>query len=112
MISNNKSFVPFQDGTYNARAPTCEPATTAGGALNNAAEKPAVYTPTRLPDPVTEESSSEKNIVRKKAPYAPRRPYLKKKLANQNQERDELEAERDEIRIPYRKIKKKVCCCF
>ena len=73
-------------------------------------EPPRVPDSPRLPDPITESTEPE---VR---PYIPRRtggPYKRRKVAIDGIEEEiteeiEISTSTDEIRIPYRKIKKKV----
>ena len=73
-------------------------------------EPPRVPDSPRLPDPITESTKPE---VR---PYIPRRtggPYKRRKVAIDGIEEEiteeiEISTSTDEIRIPYRKIKKKV----
>ena len=88
VLAGPQKITCLKDGSYNDDPPTCR--------LKS--KQKSVYTPTRLPDPVTE--STEK--IRRPVEYVPvrGRPYLKTK-------KDETETTTD-VRTPYRKIKKKV----
>jgi len=89
-----KKITCLKDGTFNAESPKCAPASEA-----------TLYTPTKLPEQVTQKIDPQVK------PYIPRRtgggPYRRKKIPKEN-ESEEINSSTDEIRIPYRKIKKKV----